>query len=131
MLESRELSGASRALHWARVDGVELKLGESWLQRGGALLSLGGQWKVGGSGVATASTPLSLAVASEIDLRQAGLPIISGRPERSERLALSITAPARTRCPGRTQTRPTAPWPPCCFNASFTAESTRFAAWAV
>jgi hypothetical protein len=31
------------------------------------------------------------------DDRQAGLPIISGRPERSDRLALSITAPARTR----------------------------------
>jgi hypothetical protein len=48
-------------------------------------------------------------MAREIDLdAQAGLPIISGRPERNERLALSMTAPARTRWPGLTQTKPTA-----------------------
>jgi hypothetical protein len=37
-------------------------------------------------------------MADEVDLeRQAGLPIISGLPERRDRLALSITAPALTR----------------------------------
>lgn len=73
------------------------------------------------AGVAPGEAPLGFAVAREVYLKgdllgpsqsrfraQAGLPIISGRPERSDRLALSITAPARTRCPGRTQTRPTA-----------------------
>jgi hypothetical protein len=56
------------------------------------------QRDVGDTGVPSGQTPLGLAVASEIELEaQAGLPIISGRPDRSERLALSITAPARTR----------------------------------
>jgi hypothetical protein len=48
-------------------------------------------------------------MSGEVDLeRQAGLPIISGLPERSDRLALSMTAPALTRWPGRMQTSPTA-----------------------
>jgi hypothetical protein len=57
-----------------------------------------GEGKVGASGVAAGQAPCRLAVAGEIELEaQAGLPIISGRPDRRERLALSITAPARTR----------------------------------
>jgi hypothetical protein len=58
-----------------------------------------GEGDVGVSGVPAGGAPLGLAVAGKVDLygAQAGFPIISGRPERSERLALSITAPARTR----------------------------------
>ena len=57
-----------------------------------------GEGQVRGTRMPSRKTPLCLAVPGEIDLeRQAGLPIISGRPERSERLALSMTAPARTR----------------------------------
>src|SRR5260370_13187012 len=71
-------------------------------------------------------------MASEIDVEgQAGLPIISGRPERSERLALSMTAPARTRWPGRMQTSPTAAWPPVHLRALLSAETTRLSAVAV
>jgi hypothetical protein len=56
------------------------------------------QGKVGASGVAAVERPLGLAMPGEVDLeRQAGLPIISGLPERNERLALSMTAPALTR----------------------------------
>lgn len=54
--------------------------------------------QVRGACVPAGDAPLGLAVTSEVDvLGQAGLPIISGLPERSDRLALSITAPARTR----------------------------------
>jgi hypothetical protein len=62
------------------------------------LLALERQWEVGLTRMPTVEAPLGFAVAGEIDLdAQAGLPIISGLPERNERLALSITAPARTR----------------------------------
>ena len=75
------------------MDGRELR---SEIPR--VFLATRGQRDVRGSGVTSGKTPLGLAMASEIELEaQAGLPIISGRPERSERLALSITAPARTR----------------------------------
>ncbi len=78
------------------------------MQAGRLLLTLGRQRQVGRAGVPSVETPFSLAVTREIELdAQAGLPIISGLPERNERLALSITAPARTRWPGRTQTKPT------------------------
>jgi hypothetical protein len=67
------------------------------------------EWQIRAACVLAAERPLRLAVTAEVDLeRQAGLPIISGRPDRSDRLALSMTAPARTRWPGRMQTRPTA-----------------------
>lgn len=87
----------------------------------GLFLTAGRERQVRIAGVPSRDAPLGFAVAREVDLQvnqlgpswsrsgaQAGLPIISGRPDRSDRLALSITAPARTRCPGRTQTRPTA-----------------------
>jgi hypothetical protein len=62
------------------------------------LLTARCQGEVRVAGVASVGAPFGLAMADEVDLeRQAGLPIISGRPERSDRLALSMTAPARTR----------------------------------
>jgi hypothetical protein len=71
-------------------------------------LAIRGQRQIGLTRVPAAEAPFGFAVTGEVNLdAQAGLPIISGRPERSERLALSITAPARTRWPGLTQTRPT------------------------
>src|SRR5439155_1859547 len=84
------------------------------------------QWQVGLSGMTAVEAPLGLAMTGEVDgSRQAGLPSISGRPERSDRLAPSITAPARTRWPGRTQTRPTVARPPAGLRASFSAARTR------
>src|SRR4029077_10709278 len=92
----------------------------------------GEQREIGAAGVLAGAAPFGLAMAGEIDVeRQGGLPIISGRPERSDRLALSMTAPARTRWPGRMQTRPTAAVPPMALSASLTAERTRLAACAV
>ena len=104
-----ELRGAQGALHRARVNRVELDALKAGAEIARVFFATRGQRNIGDSGVTPGKTPLGLAVASEIELEaQAGLPIISGRPDRNERLALSITAPARTRCPGRTQTSPTA-----------------------
>src|SRR5256886_15061548 len=106
--------------------------GEPGTESLGFCLALRRQWNVGDSGVAARGAPLGLAVAREVDLeRQAGLPIISGRPERRERLALSITAPARARCPGRTHTSPAAGCDPCGFSASLSAGKNRVGAWGV
>jgi hypothetical protein len=106
--EARDLGRAPRAAQGTRVHDVELETGQPGAKRCGVLFALSCERQVGAAGVAAADGPLGFAVAGEVDLdRQAGLPIISGRPERSERLALSITAPARTRCPGRMQTSPT------------------------
>jgi hypothetical protein len=127
--EPGQLGGPPGALHGARVHDVEVDRREPRVQRGGLRLSISGERQVAVAGVTAGLAPLGLAMAGEVKLEaQAGLPIISGRPERSDRLALSITAPARTRWPGRTQTRPTAACAPCCFSASLTAESTRLAA---
>src|SRR5579859_5883148 len=130
--EARDRGCTARAFHGAGVDGVKVDAGQPLSKRGGLCLAGRCQGKVGAAGMAAGAAPLGLAVAGEVDGdRQAGLPIISGRPDRSERLALSITAPARTRWPGRTQTRPTAARPPAPLSASLTAASTRVAACAV
>ena len=106
--EAGELGSPSRALKWAGEHRVEIHRLEAPLQGRRLLLTVRGQREIGVACVSPALAPLRLAVAREVDLEaQAGLPIISGLPERNERLALSITAPARTRWPGRTQTKPT------------------------
>lgn len=131
VIETRELGGLQSALEGTRENGVEMDHAELRAEGFGVFFAPRGQRKIGASGMTAVAAPLRFAVAGQVELetlRQAGLPIISGLPERSERPALSITAPARTRCPGRTQTRPTAAWPPSGFNDSFTATSTRFAA---
>src|SRR5260370_15017347 len=130
--ESGYLSGAYGALKRAGEHRVECQSTQPFTQGTGLVFALGQQREVGAAGVLARAAPLGLAMASEIDVEgQAGLPIISGRPERSERLALSMTAPARTRWPGRMQTRPTAAVPPVDLSASLTAERTRLAACAV
>src|ERR1700730_1950097 len=140
-----DLSCAPGALERARVDRVEVDFLQTVFETCCLLLTVRREGQIGAAGVATVKTPFGLAVASEIDLEcdllvrsvlrwlsaQAGLPIISGLPERRERLALSMTAPARTRWPGRMQTNPTVAWPPCTFSASLTADRTRLAACAV
>ena len=127
--ESCELGGAPGPLQRAREHGAELELLEAAAQVRRLLFTLRCQRQVRLASVPSVEAPLGLAVAREIELdAQAGLPIISGLPERNERLALSITAPARTRWPGRTQTNPTEACPPCSFSASLTADSTRLAA---
>ena len=98
LVEAGELGRASGPLERARVHGVERDAGEPATDGCGLLFAARGEGQVGDAGVLTREAPLGLAVTGEVDLeRQAGLPIISGRPERRERLALSITAPARTR----------------------------------
>jgi hypothetical protein len=128
--EARDLGRAGCALKRARVHGVEMDLREAVTQRRCLLLTMESERQVGAAGVAAVEAPIGLAVAGEIDLdgAQAGLPIISGLPERSDRLALSMTAPARTRWPGRMHTNPTVARPPCSFIASLTADRTRLAA---
>ena len=108
MYVTRDLGRANGALEWAGEDCIEGHGSQTGAQCPRLCLALGGQRKVGAARVTAAAAPLRLAMAGEVDVeRQAGLPIISGRPDRSERLALSMTAPARTRCPGRMQTNPT------------------------
>src|SRR5207247_11328684 len=117
---------------WAGVDGAECDAVQPGGEQLRVLFATRGQGEVCGPGVPARKAPLGLAVAGEVELEaQAGLPIISGRPERRDRLALSITPPARTRCPGRTQTRPTAACAPSGLRASLTAARTRLAACAV
>src|SRR6266581_2613788 len=129
---ARELGRANGALERAGQDLVESHACEPVAECPCLGFAGGGQGEVGAPRVTPVEAPLRLAVAGEIDFeRQAGLPIISGRPDRSERLALSMTAPARTRWPGRMQTNPTAAWPPVGLSASLTADSTRLAACAV
>src|ERR1043165_6340600 len=100
--EARELRGAPGSLHRARVGAVEAESPKPGPEQARLRLALARQREVGGPCVAAGQTPLGLAVTSEVELEaQAGLPIISGRPERRERPALSSTAPARTRWPGR------------------------------
>jgi hypothetical protein len=90
-----------------------MNLLEAALQARGLVFTVRREWQVGGACVAAVEAPFGLTVTGEVNLQparlcgQAGLPIISGLPERKDRLALSITAPARTRWPGRTQTSPT------------------------
>jgi hypothetical protein len=97
------------ASQWARVHDVEFEACEPSPERCRFLFTVGREGQIGVPGVTAVERPLCLAVAGEVDLeRQAGLPIISGRPERSDRLALSMTAPALTRWPGRMHTSPTA-----------------------
>jgi hypothetical protein len=106
--ESSDLGRVPGTLQRARVHGVEVELGEAVAQGCGLLLAVRCERQIGASSVAAVDAPLGLAMTGEIDLEaQAGLPIISGLPERSDRLALSMTAPARTRWPGRTHTKPT------------------------
>ena len=101
--------GARRALERTRIDNVKIDARKSGAERCRLFFALFREGKVGATGVTAIECPLRLAVSGEVDLeRQAGLPIISGLPERSDRLALSMTAPARTRWPGRMQTSPTA-----------------------
>jgi hypothetical protein len=120
--EACDPGGAASADERAGVDGGKAEARQARPQRGSLLLAAGSERKVGASGMAAVEAPLGLAMAGEIEGDvQAGLPIISGRPERRERLALSITAPARTRWPGRTQTRPTAARPPAPLRPSLTA----------
>jgi hypothetical protein len=96
--EPRELGCACRALQRAGEDRVKREAAEPWAKRPRLVCAFGRQRKIGPACVAADAAPLGLAVAGEVEVeRQAGLPIISGRPERRERLALSITAPARTR----------------------------------
>jgi len=107
--EAGDLGGAQGALERAREDGVEAQPTQPRAQGPSLRFALGGEGDVGDARVLAGEAPFGLAVPGEIDVeRQAGLPIISGRPERSERLALSMTAPARTRWPGRMHTSPTA-----------------------
>src|SRR5205085_2640193 len=88
-----QLRGLERALHGTRVDRLELHAAEPAAQLPRIVLTSGGEGQVRGAGVLSREAPLGLAVAGEIQVEaQAGLPIISGRPERRERLALSITA---------------------------------------
>src|ERR1044072_4155458 len=95
--ETGELRGAPGALHGARIDAVEVDSAKSRSQRARLGLALGGQREVGGSCVAAGETPLGLAVPGEIELEaQAGLPIISGRPDLRERTATSSPTHART-----------------------------------
>ena len=106
---ARELGRANSALERAGQDLVESHACKPVAECSCLGLAGGGQGEVGAPRMTPVEAPLRLAVAGEIDFeRQAGLPIISGRPDRSERLALSMTAPARTRWPGRMQTNPTA-----------------------
>lgn len=106
---ARKLGGAHGTLKRAGEDCVEAQAAQAPAQRPRLGLADWREGEVGAARVAAVAAPLRLAVPGEIDFeRQAGLPIISGRPERSERLALSMTAPARTRWPGRMHTRPTA-----------------------
>lgn len=131
IVEARKLRGAQRTLHGTRKHGIEADHAELDAKGLRPLFSALGERKVSAAGVASRKAPFSFAVPCEVELerrRQAGLPIISGRPVFRERLALSITAPARTRCPGRTHTRPTAACPPWGLSDSLTADSTRFAA---
>lgn len=96
--EAGDLSRLERALQRAAVDAVRSDRLELRLQVDRVLQAARGQRQVGAAGVLTAEAPLGLAVTDEVDgERQAGFPSISGRPERSDRLALSMTAPARTR----------------------------------
>jgi hypothetical protein len=98
-----------RALERAGENTIEFNPGQARSQGPSFGFAVGGERQVGAAGVAAVERPLGLAVTGEIEVEsQAGLPIISGRPERSERLALSMTAPARTRWPGRMHTSPTA-----------------------
>lgn len=89
---------AQSPLHRARVNRGEVDAGKTRTQGGCPLFAARGEGKVCASCMPAVEAPLGLAVTGEIDRDcQAGLPSISGRPERSERLALSMTAPARTR----------------------------------
>jgi hypothetical protein len=107
--EACDLGGARRSLERTRINNVKIDAGESRAERRRLFFAVRCQGKVGAAGVTAVERPLRLAVSGEVDLEgQAGLPIISGLPERSDRLALSMTAPARTRWPGRMQTSPTA-----------------------
>src|SRR5260370_40650599 len=128
--ESGYLSGAYGALKRAGEHRVECQSTQPFTQGTGLVFALGQQREVSAAGVLARAAPLGLAMASEIDVEgQAGLPIISGRPERSERLALPVAAPARTRRPRRMETRPTPPVPPDHFSGSLPPATTRLAAW--
>src|SRR5207245_1056824 len=109
MLEAGDLGGVNRALQRAGEDRIEGHSAQARLQGSSLGFALWRQWQIRAACVLATERPFRLAVTDEVDVeRQAGLPIISGRPERRDRLALSMTAPARTRWPGRMQTRPTA-----------------------
>ena len=96
--KAREIRGTPGPLQRAGVDGVEVDSLQSSAEIAGILFATCCEGKVGDAGVPSREAPIGLAVSGEIDLlTQAGLPIISGRPERSDRPALSMTAPARTR----------------------------------
>lgn len=96
--EAGNLGSAPGALKRTRVDSVEMDLAQAVPQVRGLVLTVRGQRQIGAPCVAAAKAPFGLAVADQVDLgAQAGLPIISGLPERRDRLALSMTAPARTR----------------------------------
>ena len=107
--KASDVGGARRTLERTRIDSVKTSAREPGAERGRLFFAVSRQGKVRATGVTAVERPLRLAMSGEVDLeRQAGLPIISGLPERNERLALSMTAPALTRWPGRMQTSPTA-----------------------
>ena len=107
--KASDVGGARRALERTRIDNVKIDAREPGAERCRLFFAVPRQGKVGATSVTAIESPLRLAMSGEVDLeRQAGLPIISGLPERNERLALSMTAPALTRWPGRIHTSPTA-----------------------
>ena len=92
------LSRAHGALKRTGEHRLEAHATQPQAQGTGFVFALRRQREIGAACVLAGAAPFGLAVTGEIDIeRQAGLPIISGRPERSDRLALSMTAPARTR----------------------------------
>ena len=96
--ETGDLGRAPGPLKGAGEHSIEGQSSEPRTEGAGVRFALGREGKIGDSCVLAGEAPLRLAVPSEVDVeRQAGLPIISGLPERNERLALSMTAPARTR----------------------------------
>src|SRR4029077_1748819 len=82
--KSRDLGCVPGTLQRARVNGIEAELGEAVAQRCSLLLAVSCERQVGASSVAAVEAPLGLAMTGEIDFEaQAGLPIISGLPDRS------------------------------------------------
>ena len=62
------LGGATRPLHGARIDGVEMQSAEAGRERPGFCFALLRQGYVGLSGVAARGAPLRLAMPREVDL---------------------------------------------------------------
>src|SRR5207248_3708427 len=131
--EAGKLGGAVGAPEGAGVDGGELLGRQPPAQAPGSLLALRQQGHVGEPGVAPAAAPFGLAVAGEEEVEVGGgyRPSTSGRPVRRPRAAASITAPARKRLAGLTQTSPTAAFRSTGFKASLIVSRSRLAVCAV